>query len=169
MRKMLIPLILAGAGVGGGIAAGLALRPDQTESTAIAPCGDTGHDQLSHSGKEESHDPGKDGGAKEYIKLNNQFVVPVVSEGAVQSLVVLSLSLEIRQGQSEAIYVREPKLRDAFLQVLFDHANIGGFQGAFTEANNLDVLRLALAETARSVVGEVVAGVLITDIARQDV
>ena len=63
----------------------------------------------------------------EYVKLSNQFVVPVVKGKTVVSLVVLSLSLEVPEGQKDAVFRREPKLRDSFLQVLFDHANIGGF------------------------------------------
>ena len=69
----------------------------------------------------------------EYVKLNNQFVVPVVEDGRVAAMVVLSLSLEVEAGNTEAVYQREPKLRDAFLQVLFDHANVGGFCGSFTD------------------------------------
>ena len=71
-------------------------------------------------------------------------------------------------GQKEAVYAKEPKIRDSFLQVLFDHANIGGFDGAFTNANNLDVLRGALREIAQKDVGEQVIDVLIAEIARQD-
>ena len=72
-------------------------------------------------------------------------------------------------GQRETVYAREPKLRDAFLQVLFDHANMGGFRGTFTDSNNMDVLRNALNETARKSMGDLILDVLIMDIARQDV
>jgi hypothetical protein len=60
-------------------------------------------------------------------------------------------------------------LRDAFLQELFDHANMGGFAGEFTGSNNMDVLRAALTEVAQRVLGDLAHGVLITGIARQDV
>ena len=100
--------------------------------------------------------------------MNNQFVVPVVSGDRVQALVVLSLSLEVPAGQKDAIYAREPKLRDSFLQVMFDHANVGGFDGAFTNANNLDVLRSALREVAQKDMGDQISDVLIIEIARQD-
>mgnify|MGYP000498233799 CR=1 FL=1 len=53
-------------------------------------------------------------------------------------------------------------------QVLFDHANIGGFKGAFTDANTMAILRRALLETARKTLGNDVSDVLITEIARQD-
>jgi hypothetical protein len=91
-----------------------------------------------------------------------------MSPDRVQSLVVASLSVEISTGSTEVVYQREPKLRDAFLQVLFDHANIGGFSGTFTTGDRMRVLRGALMDAARSVLGPEVSDVLITEIARQD-
>jgi hypothetical protein len=102
------------------------------------------------------------------VKLNNQFIVPVLEGGRIVSMVILTLSLEVATGTSEAVYAKEPKLRDAFLQVLFDHANTGGFRGSFTDASNLVFLRKALTEKAAGVLGSSVTDVLITDIARQD-
>ena len=59
-------------------------------------------------------------------------------------------------------------VRDVFLQVLFDHANTGGFSGSFTDGANLVFLRTSLKEAAVLVMGSAVRDVLITDIARQD-
>ena len=73
-----------------------------------------------------------------------------------------------KEHAGDAVYAREPKLRDALLQVLFDHANSGGFRGSFTDGANMILLRKALLEAAQSHVGEIVTGVLISDIARQD-
>ena len=83
-------------------------------------------------------------------------------------MVILALSLEVKKGAAEKIYSREPKVRDALLQVLFDHANAGGFEGAFTDGANLVFLRTALLEAAKSTLGDDVTDVLISDIARQD-
>jgi hypothetical protein len=82
---------------------------------------------------------------------------------------VLSLSVETAAGHTSEIYDREPKLRDVLLQALFNHANRGGFDGEFTKARNMDVLRLALAEAASEVLGDAILGILITEIARQDI
>jgi hypothetical protein len=100
--------------------------------------------------------------------MSNQFVIPVVDQGKVVSMVILALTLEVGIGTTEVIYAREPKLRDAFLQVLFDHANSGGFDGSFTDAPNLMLLRKALLEAAQTAIGPNVSDVLISDIARQD-
>lgn len=158
-------------GIGAGIGAGIMLRPDPAEVVEMHPCGDESGNASEHvKSADEDHEGAQEEDAtNEYVKLNNQFVVPVVTNDLVDALVVMSLSVEVAEGQSEAIYSREPKLRDAFLQVLFDHANIGGFEGEFTNANNMDVLRAALRETAQGIIGGVVQNILITDIARQDV
>lgn len=84
-------------------------------------------------------------------------------------MAVVSLSVEVVPGGTEAVFAREPKLRDLFLQVLFDHANMGGFDGAFTRAEMLDVLRGALRDTAQTVLPGTITDILITEIARQEV
>lgn len=151
MKKVLLillPLLALPIGIG----AGVALRP-----------GD--HGGSSASGEAASEDPAP---TPEYVKLTNQFVVPILADGQVASLVILSLSIEATPGHSEEIYAKEPKLRDAFLQVLFDHANAGGFNGDFTEGSALAALRQALREAAVAVQGPTVTNVLISDIVRQD-
>ena len=104
----------------------------------------------------------------EFVKLNNQFVVPIVEDGRVSSLVIMSLSVEVTLGTAEAVFSREPKLRDAMLQIMFDHANAGGFDGVFTDGANLILLRQALLEVARKTLNDSVKEVLISDIVRQD-
>ena len=96
-------------------------------------------------------------------------MVPVVSGSRVDALIVVSLSVEVSAGRKDEVYAREPKLRDAFLQVFFDHSNTGGFKGIFTNSNNMNVLRRALLETAQDISGDLISDVLIMDIARQDV
>ncbi len=176
MRKLL-PIILALVGIGGGIGAGLLLKPAPQVETALAencatPAADAHAETAPDVAQEDGHGDAAHGddehGGPEYVKLNNQFVIPVIGEGQVSALVVLSLSLEVSAGNSDAVFKREPKLRDSFLQVLFDHANVGGFEGAFTESNKLDPLRRVLLSAAQDTLGKMVSDVLITEIARQD-
>jgi flagellar protein FliL len=170
MMRKLLPVLLALLGLGGGIGAGLFLRPAPDDSASEAGA----HDAAAagqpddHAPDDGGHEDGAAEGLPDYVKMNNQFVVPVVEDGRVAAMVVLSLSLEVTAGNTEAVYAREPKLRDAFLQVLFDHANVGGFSGSFTDGSNLISLRTSLKEAAGMVLGTVVSDVLITDIARQD-
>lgn len=177
MRKLL-PVLLALLGLLAGGGAGFLLRPPAEEPVAINPCGDPAAESAGEAGEaaEGDHAAGEvavsaDPDAPpthEYVKLNNQFIVPVVENGEVAAMVILSISLEVTVGATEQVYSREPKLRDQFLQVLFDHANAGGFRGAFTESNNMEVLRSALLEVARKSLGASVSDVLIVDIVRQD-
>ena len=164
MIRKLLPVLLAlvGLGIGGG--AGFFLRP--SPEPAITEGDATEHGEK--PAKSEEHSEEEPEVPPEYVKLNNQFVVPVMDSGKVISMVILSLSLEIEPGKSQDIYAREPKLRDVFLQVLFDHANAGGFQGSFTDGSNLVLLRKSLFEAAQGVMGEMVKDILISDIARQD-
>lgn len=165
MLRKLLPLLLGLAGLAGGVAAGMALRPD-AKPTDDHPTEAEPTD--AHASESGAHAAEGDPSAPEYVKLNNQFVIPVVEDGRVSSLVVLSLSLEVEPGTTETVYAREPKLRDVFLQVMFDHANVGGFSGSFTDGTNLLVLRTSLKEGAALILGPSVRDVLITDIARQD-
>jgi len=164
MLRKLLPLVLASIGLGGGIVGGVMLRPTPAQDHSAEADAENGH----AAAEDETEADHGETGLPEYVKLNNQFVVPVVEKGRVASMVVLSLSLEVEAGLSEVVYEREPKLRDVFLQVLFDHANTGGFSGSFTDGANLVVLRTSLHEAAALVLGTTVKDVLITDIARQD-
>ncbi|MES2913470.1 MAG: flagellar basal body-associated FliL family protein [Pseudomonadota bacterium] len=168
MLGKIFPLLLALVGLGGGVGAGLFLRPAAEAATQATEAGGGNPKtaEIGEDGAVEEAEP--EAGAPEYVKMNNQFVVPVVEGGRVSAMVVLSLSLEVQAGNTEAVYQREPKLRDAFLQVLFDHANVGGFSGSFTDGSNLVVLRTSLKEAASLVLGTIVTDILITDIARQD-
>lgn len=168
MKKLLLPLFLGLIGVAGGVGAGIALRPPEPPAALANPCGDIDTANGDHAG-ESTPDGHETEAEQEYVKLNNQFIVPVVSDDSVASLVVMSLSVEIGPSQRDQVYAKEPKLRDAFLQTLFDHANMGGFEGTFTDGNTLDILRAALTETARNILGRSVTSVLIVDIARQDI
>jgi len=150
MIAKLFPILLALLGLGAGIGAGMFLRPTETqpEAEVVAP-----EDAVAVS---------------EFVKLSNQFVIPVVEQGRVTSLVIISLSVEVALGATESVFSQEPKLRDAMLQIMFDHANAGGFNGVFTDGANLILLRQALTESAQKVMGDLVKDVLIADLARQD-
>ncbi|MBY6159463.1 flagellar basal body-associated FliL family protein [Mameliella alba] len=167
MLKKLLPVILALVGTGAGVAAGLVMVPTKDKPpVATVEEHDDGHAEKTYSDADHADDHKAEG--NEYVKLNNQFVIPIMGERRVEALVVASLSVEVGSGASQVVYAREPKLRDVFLQVLFDHANIGGFDGPFTAGNRMEILRSALLDAARSVLGADVKDVLITEIARQD-
>ena len=161
MIRKVLPLLLGLVGLGLGAGAGYVFRPtpELGPDPVAAPAPDTAQTDAHGPDAEALH---------EYARLANQFIVPVLVNGKVSALMVLSLSLEVSLGATPEVDAAEPKLRDVFLQILFDHANAGGFDGSYTDAANLVGLRAALREAAKTVLGNTVSDVLITDIMRRD-
>jgi flagellar protein FliL len=104
----------------------------------------------------------------ETLRLPNQFVVPLITEGRVRAMVVIGLALELTPEHGVNLARDEARLRAIFLQLLFDHANLGGFDGVFTAGDTLAGLRRSLIDAARAELGPIVQGVLITELLRQD-
>lgn len=164
--KKILPLIMLLIGAGAGVGAGVYLRPDAKleEADGIEAVEEHPPKENEEALKSEIVTDGK-----EYIKLSNQFVVPIVAEDKIESMIVMTLSVETMAGSGQDVYDIEPKVRDVFLRVLFDHATIGGFSGAFLNNENLDTIRENLKDAARSNFGsELISDVLIFEIARQD-
>ena len=138
MAKLLpILLLIIGVAIGGGV--GTFLKPaPETCDEEHEECEEIAED--SHEAEAEPEEE------PNYLSMKGQFVVPVIRDELVRSLVVMSLSLEVGPDSTERVFSKEPKLRDAFLRVLFDHAHVGGFNGSFTESGRLSVLRIALLE-----------------------
>jgi hypothetical protein len=178
MKKLMLPLILLILGSGSGVAAGLFLvKPPEDTHALDNPCGDLpagdSDPALAPPDPEAIPAAAVEGGPSEtlgyeYVRLANQFIVPVVKDGVIAAMVVLSISVEVPTGQSERTFAMEPKLRDVFLQELFDHANTGGFDGLFTATSTMQRLRDALRTAAEREVPGLVRDVLIIEIVRQD-
>jgi len=152
----LLPLLLIVFGAGAGIGAGLFLRPEP---------------ELDEVAEEVRTRPAPPPGeALATFEFSNQFMVPLLVDDRLVSVVVLRLALEIVENQQPLIETNSARLRDAMLQVMFDHANSGGFSGVFTEHTNLTHLRRSLLEAAQKTVGQQnVYRVLITDLQRSGV
>lgn len=165
MKALLLPLVLLLVGVGAGVGAGMFLAPKGDHSDEAATPHEEGEESHEEAG---NHDPDPDA-ATEFARLSNQFIVPVIKGDSVAALVVLSVTLEVETGGTEAVFSQEPRLRDSFLRVLFDHANVGGFDAGFTQAGTMAILRSSLKEAARHALGPLVHDVLIVDIVRQEV
>lgn len=169
MKKLLIPFLFLLVGTGSGVGAAFLLKSEEpaieTATETCAPSDSAGHTIADAA----DHMPESLPEVTEFAKLNNQFVVPVVSADRIAAMVVISLSIEVAEGNKEVVFQAEPKIRNSFLQVMFDHANIGGFSGNFTSATNMRILRQDLLRSARLIIGENAMDVLILDIVRQDI
>ncbi|HRO16174.1 MAG TPA: hypothetical protein PLL33_14275 [Paracoccus sp. (in: a-proteobacteria)] len=107
------------------------------------------------------------GDAPAWFKFPQQFFVPILRDGRLDSTMVLTLTLEMPAAATETVHAHEFKLRDALLRQLLIHANTGGFDGNFTAEAHLRALRETLLAAAQEVRPEITA-VLIGDIARQE-
>lgn len=195
MLKKLLPVVLSAVAFLGGAAGGEMLKRGGSAETAAsvdagaaegggtlpataaqdahAPPQDAvadGHGSPPAAGHGES--PGGHGKAEgesgtAWFKFPQQFFVPVIHDGRLDSTMILALSAEMPAAARETVYAHEIKLRDALLRQLLIHANTGGFDGNFTTEAQLRKLRDMLTETARGVLPEI-SGILIGDIARQE-
>ena len=150
MGRLLLFLIPA-LGLMAGAAAGIVLKPS-------APPAEGAEDALPVRSAP---------GPTAFHAMDNHFVVPLLGPNRTRGIMVLSLSLEVAETELAALRRLEPRLRDAFLRVMFDHANAGGFDGRFTVPGQMESLRAALRETAQSMQPGV-HEVLIVDLVRQD-
>lgn len=164
--KKILPILMLILGSAAGVGAGVYLRPEPIEETQIPKDAEEKKSEVAEQAKSKDELPIS---GKEYVKLSNQFVVPIVEKDRVSSMVVMTLSVEAPEGQGQEVFDLEPKIRDVFLRILFDHAAIGGFRGAFLNNENLNVVRRNLREGAVKNFGEdLISDVLIFEIARQD-
>lgn len=149
----LIPVILIVLGLVAGLGAGLMLRPvPETETDAAEPVPIV---------------PVPVPSSIALFEFDNHFMVPLVVNDRVASVIVIKVALEISDAHRAMVVSHAPRLRDRLLQAMFDHANMGGFQGTFTANDNLGLLRRGLLEAAQATLGaEVIYGVLITDLLR---
>lgn len=152
MKKILISLVFLIMGLSGGYAAGMF-----TGGTKEAGEPDT-HAEGAHADPLDSS----------YIKMHNQFIVPIVRDDVVRSMVILTLAVQADEHSAEEIALVEPKLQAAFLSALFDYSSIGGFTGNFTSPDWRKAIQNLLLTTAREEVSEKITDVLLLGINRQD-
>lgn len=156
MMTLLVPVLaLLGGAVGGEVLRGEA---GGAEAGSADPAGE-GYSASAQKGE------GEETGAASF-KFPEQFFVPLVRNGSVQGMMVLSLSVEMPQGTEEKVYARENQMRDALLRELLIYANSGGFDGNFTGEARQELLRSELLGSLRPVSPDV-ERVLIGDIAWQ--
>lgn len=161
--KLLIPLIMALFGLAAGAGAGWYLRPPPPDESASETVQEEDARNVAARAADESRS-----GDHETLRLTNQFMVPLVRDDRVYAIVVIGLALELTQGHDITLARHEARLRAAFLQALFDHANMGGFEGVFTSGEVLLGLRGQLRAIAREQLGASLRDVLITDLIRQE-
>ena len=138
---------------------------DSPQADHAAPAGHGG--TGAEGGTAGGHGASGDVPAIAWFEFPQQFLVPVLHDGRLDSTMILSLSLEMPGTARETVHAHEIKLRDALLRQLLIHANTGGFDGNFTSEAHLRKLRADLTAVAQGVIPGITA-VLIGAIGRQE-
>ncbi|WP_396272086.1 hypothetical protein [Hyphomonas sp.] len=115
---------------------------------------------------------GKDGDAAPaviYYKFTREFVVPIIRDGRVSSLVILNLNLEADASIERELFDMEPKLRDNIMTTLITLSNDGTTFESMTSVKNYESIRSLVLQNLGSVVKEGITNVLIVDLAKQDI
>lgn len=170
MIKKIIPIALPVLALVGGAFGGDMLRAPAspadpaTEAAAADDHGaapaDDGHGGGDHGG-------GGDPTEAAYFQFPTQFFVPLMRQGDLRDVMILTVTLQTDGANLQALSKKEHILRDALLRQLMIHANTGGFDGNFTADRNLVTLREGLLQAAKAATDAPVTAVLIEDIARQ--
>ena len=153
------------------------------------PAGDAGSqshmdtsETSSHGEKEDGH--GSDGSEKEghgsdsygstgtgdivYYKFSREFVVPILRNERVQSLVILNINLEANSDISQELYSMEPKIRDNIMTTLIELSNDGVTFESITDVDSYESIRAMIMKNLNNVIPSGINNVLILDVARQD-
>ncbi|TJZ92605.1 hypothetical protein FA743_06990 [Paracoccus gahaiensis] len=180
MIRKLIPLALPVLALVGGAFGGDMLRGPapaeegahdaaEGEDTTAGPDATEEHASAEDQGESGGHDAGDQsaGGDAGWFTFPTQFFVPLVRQGDMRDIMILTLTLQTDAASAPALATKEHALRDALLRALMIHANTGGFDGNYTADRNLALLRESLLKAGQTVTDLPLTAVLIEDIARQ--
>lgn len=189
MKHIVTALIAIACIVAGGVG-GHFLRSMPAAEAHTGEVGETGHGKdkadahakLEKAEKKESHGKeakGKDSHGKGaaaagssqtiYYKFSREFVVPVIRDNRVSSLVILHLSLEADSSISQKLFEMEPKLRDSIMTTLITISNDGQTFESITDVESYESIRSMILMNLKTVVSSGIHNVLIMDMARQDI
>lgn len=169
-----IPALIVVAGVAAGGTAGAFLKASNAPTPAPAEQAseqksDTGHaapKSSDHTSKSGSYD--KPDSAASYFKFSREFVVPIMRDGTVQSLVILNINLEVDDDASLNLFSMEPKLRDNIMTTLVALSTDGRTFETMTTVDSYESIRAVVLANLSNVTPKGIRNVLILDAAKQD-
>ncbi|WP_291194208.1 hypothetical protein [Hyphomonas sp.] len=180
---IVIVCIVAG-GVGGNFLRSMSSGPSDPAAKAEKPAKDAHGEKKDDDpaakkddhGKKPDKDKKKDSHGGEsadsevyYFKFTREFVVPIIREGRVHSLVILNLNLEADGSIASNLQSMEPKLRDNIMTSLITLSNDGTTFESVTSVENYELIRSTVMDNLQSVVASGISNVLIVDMAKQDI
>lgn len=169
VKNILKIVIMIVAVVAGGI--GASFLKSVSEPSEVSA---EGHAD-SRDGKKAERVGDKKGHGKEgeettttYMKFKRQFVIPVMKENKIKSLVIMNFNIELNDAAPPNAFNKEPKLRDAFMRDLLNLSNEGVFDDDLTSPETFDYIRETLVGSSRRILSQGVENVLILDVAKRD-
>ncbi|MGB3627517.1 MAG: hypothetical protein WA989_16935, partial [Henriciella sp.] len=174
------PALIAGIFIIAGGAGGFYLKSSGSADASTAPASSHEGDSSDHDKKSSGHGEdkkAKDGHGKDssgengdvtYHNFTREFVVPIIRNEQVVSLVILNLNLEVDNSISGKLFSMEPKLRDNIMTTLIGISNDGKTFNSMTEIENYEYIRATVLKNLQDKVATEIRNVLIMDMARQD-
>lgn len=165
MKNIITPIIVIIAAIGGSFIANM-LKP--APAAAVEAGGDD-HAEDSHDaghGDDDYDKPSDSDNA--FFDFSREFVIPLLSDGQVTSLVIINISLEVDPSLSSKLFGMEPKLRDNIMTSLISLTNDDKTFQELTTVRNYETIRSYVLSKLRESVSSEIINVLIMDIAKQD-
>lgn len=103
-----------------------------------------------------------------FYKFSREFVVPILKEERVESLVILNINLEADASISQQLFKLEPKLRDNIMTTLIQLSNDGRTFETITDVESYETVRALILKNLENVIAEGIHNVLILDMAKQN-
>lgn len=185
MMKLIAPALIAGLFGAAGGAAAVYLKSGSgaaAEHSAVV-AGEDGHgaadtddghgakakkEKDSHGAKKGGHGDSGSGDEPSYYRFSREFVVPIIDDDRVRSLVILNLNLQVSASASQNLFSKEPALRDNIMTTLIA---LSGDDTVFNSLNNIDhyeTIRSMILANLQDSFSNDIENVLILDMARQD-
>ena len=192
MMKLIAPALIAGVFGAAGGAAAVYLKSG-SDSGAPAPVDahakeakgkkDDGHAKDDGHGSKGKKDKGGGHGAKSggghggkgggdgeptYYKFSREFVVPIIENDRVKSLVILNLNLQVDSSASQSLFSQEPVLRDNIMTTLITLSSDDTVFNSLNSIEHYETIRSMILKNLQDAFSGDVQNVLILDMARQD-
>ncbi|MCA8901816.1 MAG: hypothetical protein KDA53_11250 [Hyphomonas sp.] len=103
-----------------------------------------------------------------YFKFSREFVVPIMGEERVESLVILNINLEADSSISGKLFSMEPKVRDNIMTTLIELASDGETMRTLGDVDSYETMRTMVLMNLKKVFPSGIENVLIVDMGKQD-
>lgn len=165
--KMIITAVLNIVTVGAGVWAGTAMN-----SVPITPVDgiEKIEEVVPNEAKADAEEPTKDLLKDVYsLRFTRPFVVPVTDGWRTDSLIVLTLNIELEREVIEGIPALQNRTRDRVMAGLMGFSQEGGFSGAVTDPVAYDGVRGAVRKSLEPMFEDAVVDVLILEMVKRSV